>query len=211
MSLKLQINTGRIAFISALFMLLATAVHAEAVNPEQKAPEILSALADSLVFTYPVILDIRCGEWTSALERELRRKLLLRKADVRETGVGMFSDAGNLLIPEQETVTELNAAKLLQSLGLFRAELLELTMEQSVESGEKRNLISYSKYRMPVYRFTLKQIELPEQRLVSLQEYKLNSVPEIENPGSLLAMKWYEPIVAGAVLGSLVYALWSLK
>jgi len=64
---------------------------------------------------------------------------------------------------------------------------------------------------MPVYHFVLKQITLPEQQLIALQEYKLNGTPEIENPGSLLAMKWYEPILASAVLGSLIYMLWTLK
>jgi hypothetical protein len=208
---SLPIHTAKTGFICALFMLLATAICSETVNPEQTAPQVISALSDSLNLDQPVLLDIRCGEWTSALELELRRQLLLHKIDIRETNAGLLSEAGNLLIPDPAAVTELNGEKLLQSLDLTSADLLELTMEQSFDTGEKRNLISYSKYRQPVYRFTLKQIELPGQRLVAMREYRLSGSPEVENPGSLLAMKWYEPILTGAILGSLVYALWSLK
>ncbi len=192
-------------------MLMITVVHSVALNPEQTAAEILSALADSLVISNPVVLDIRCGEWTPVLERELRRRLLLRNADIRETNIMLVKDNNEWLPIAMESDWGVNGEMLLQMLKLEKADILEMNMEQSVETGEKRNLISYSRYRMPVYHFTLKQIELPEQRLLSLTEYKLSGNPEVENPGSLLAMKWYEPILASAILGSLVYILWTLK
>lgn len=181
------------------------------LQPDQNAPAILAELTDSLLFSNPVILDVRCGEWTPALERELRRILLSRQIDIREPQLGLLEDTNKLIPLAMESDFGVNADILLKMLNLTSADLLELTLEQSVETGEKRNFISYSRYRMPVYHFVLKQVSLPEQKLTALKEYRLNGEPEVENPGSLLAMKWYEPLVASAILGSLIYMLWTLK
>lgn len=183
----------------------------EHLQPEQEVPGLLAQLTDSLVVTDPVILDIRCGEWTPLLERELRKTLLQRQADVREVSFGLLKDSQEFLPLAMETDYGLDGTALLQMFKLAKADYLELTLEQSVETGEKRNLFSYSRYSRPVYRFVLKQISLPEQKLTALREYRIYGETELENPGSLLAMKWYEPIVAGAVLGSLIYMLWTLK
>jgi hypothetical protein len=199
---------------AVLLLLIASAVSLSALErlqPEQKVPELLAQLTDSLVIANPVILDIRCGEWTPILERELRKALLERQVDIREVSFGLLKDSQELLPLAMETDYGLDGTALLQMFKLNRADYLELTLEQSVETGEKRNLFSYSRYSRPVYRFVLKQISLPEQKLTALREYRIYGEAELENPGSLLAMKWYEPIVAGAVLGSLIYMLWTLK
>jgi hypothetical protein len=52
---------------------------------------------------------------------------------------------------------------------------------------------------------------LPEQRLIAIKEHNLIGKAEPEYPGSLLTLKWYEPIIASAILGSLVYMLWTIK
>jgi len=200
-------------FLTAVLLLLSLVSLSalERLQPEQKVPEILAQLSDSLVISDPVILDIRCGEWTPILERELRKALLERQADVREVSFGLLKDSQEFLPLAMETDYGLDETALLQMFKLTRADYLELTLEQSVETGEKRNLFSYSRYSRPVYRFVLKQISLPEQKLTALREYRIYGETELENPGSLLAMKWYEPIVAGAVLGSLIYMLWTIK
>lgn len=197
--------------LAAAFLTAASLYSASIINPEEKAPEVLAALTDSLDFYGPVILDIRCGEWTNALQRELRKILLQEKIDIRETDIMLLKDNNDWLPIAMESDFGVNGKMLLQMLNLDKAYILEMDLEQSVETGEKRNFISYSRYSMPVYRFVLKQISLPEQQLLSIKEYKLNGSPEVENPGSLLAMKWYEPILASAVLGSLIYMLWTLK
>jgi hypothetical protein len=181
------------------------------LDSDRLAPQVVAELIDSLQFTHPVVVDVNCGEWTPALERELRKQLLQAGVDVREISLGLLKDSSEYLPLAMESDFGVNGEMLLQMLKLPQADYLELTLEQSVETGEKRNILSYSRYRMPVYRFVLKQIAMPEQRLQALQEYKLNGEPEVENPGSLLAMKWYEPILAGAILGSLIYMLWTLK
>lgn len=181
------------------------------LDADRLAPLAVAELVDSLQFTHPVVLDIRCGEWTPAMERELRKMLLERKVDVREISFGLLKDSNEYLPLAMESDFGVNGDMLLKMLKLPQADYLELTLEQSVVTGEKRNFLSYSRYRMPVYTFVLKQIALPEQRLTAFSEYKLKGEPEVENPGSLLAMKWYEPILAGAILGSLVYMLWTLK
>lgn len=202
---------GKIAILVLVAVLTGTALKAEITDFEQSTPAILADLCDSLEFTNPVFLDIRCGEWTPVLEREIRKKLLSRQVDLRELNIGLIKDNNDFLPLAMETDWGVNGEMLLQMLQLSKADLLELSMEQSVEKGEKRRLFSYARYQTPVYRFVLKQIELPGQKLVSIKEYKLDGKPEIENPGSLLAMKWYEPILASAILGSLVYMLWTLK
>jgi hypothetical protein len=47
--------------------------------------------------------------------------------------------------------------------------------------------------------------------LLALREYRLSGDMELENPGSIIALKWYEPIVATALIGSLLIMLWTLK
>lgn len=182
-----------------------------AADQEQKAAEVAAALTDTLVFSSPVVLDVRCGEWTLAIERELRKILLDKNIDIREINFGLIKDGNDYLPMAMESDFGINGSMLLRMLNLQNAEYLEVNLEQSLERGEKRNLISYARYSMPVYRFVLKQIALPDQQLLSLSEFKLNGTPEVENPGSLLAMKWYEPVLASAVLGSLIYMLWTLK
>ncbi len=188
-----------------------TALPAATLTPEQKAPEIVSALLDSLSFSAPVILDIRCGEWTPALETEMRKLLLQRQVEVREISFGLLRDSREYGPLAMETDYGLDGTALLQMVNLDRADYLELNLEHTVVQGEKRNLVSFSRYNMPVYKFDLKQITLPGQRLAAVREYRLEGVPEIENPGSLLALKWYEPVLATAILGSLVYLLWTIK
>lgn len=201
----------KLAIVILFLAVMLFIVNIQALNKEQEVPAIVSGLVDSLVFTNPVILDIRCGEWTPAMELELRKKLLSQQVDVREISFGMIKDSNEYLPMAMESDFGVNGAMLLQMLKLPQADYLELTLVQSVETGEKRNVFSYARYSAPVYRFELKQISLPEQRLVVLRDYKLTGSPEIENPGSLIAMKWYEPIIASAILGSLVLMLWTLK
>ncbi len=197
------ILTVAILFITSLWM------NIQALNIEQKTPEIVSGLVDSLVFANPVILDIRCGEWTPALDREMRLKLLAIGIDLRETSIGLVDDNTDEIVKEAGDFS--TGKQLLEKLKLPKADLLEINLEQTIETGEKRNVFSYARYNTPVYRFEIRQIALPEQKLIALKEFKLTGSPEIENPGSLLAMKWYEPIIASAVLGSLILMLWTLK
>jgi hypothetical protein len=192
-----------------LAVIASALMYAQALNIAQKTPEIISGLVDSLVFDKPVIVDIRCGEWTPALERDLRQKLLALGIDLRETNIGLVKD--NIDTSPEDTEDTGSGSQILKKLNLQKADLLELSLEQTIETGEKRNFFSYARYSAPVYRFELKQIALPEQKLIALREYQLTGNPEIENPGSLLAMKWYEPIIASAILGSLVLMLWTLK
>jgi hypothetical protein len=184
-------------------------INVQAINLEQKTPEIVSQLVDSLTITNPVILDIRCGEWTPSLEREMRLRLLAIGVDLRETNIVMVKNSADTL--QVESVDAYSGKLLLEALNLQKADILELNLEQTIETGEKRNFFSYARYNTPMYRFELKQIALPEQKLVAMKEFKVNGSPELENPGSLLAMKWYEPIIACAVLGSMVLMLWTLK
>jgi len=200
-------------FVVAI-LIIVSAVKALALNPsemENKSAEIATSLTDSLVLQQPVILDIRCGEWTSYLEREMSKALLARKVDLRETNIMLIKDNNDMLPIAMESDFGVNGKILLEMLKLRNADLLEVSLEQSIETGEKKTFFSYTRYNIPVYRFTLKQIALPEQKIVFIKETKESGTVEPDNPSSLLAAKWYEPVIASAILGSLIYLLWTVK
>lgn len=200
--------------IALVFLIIITAVLCYGVpnaEREAKAGDIASALIDSLKLDSPVILDIRCGEWTSVIEQQLRRQLLLRGIDVRETNIMLVKDNNDMLSLAMESDFGVNGRMLLQMLNLTTADILEVSLEQSLVTQEKRGFLSYMRYNATAYRFSLKQISLPEQRLLAIKEYNQTGKAEPEYPGSLLTLKWYEPIIASAILGSLVYMLWTIK
>ncbi len=194
-----------------LFLFLWLSTPCSGVSNIQDTAYIASQLCDSLRISKPVILDIRCGEWTPGLELELRRILLRNKTDLREIDFDKYYDINQESDGDSLDSTAYTPKAMLQSLGLPAAELLEITLEQTYETGEKRNILSYSRYQVPVYRFVLKHISMPEQRLLSMQEFCIKGSVEMENPGSILALKWYEPIVATAMIGALLIMLWTLK
>jgi hypothetical protein len=201
----------RFSISICLLLLILLPVGGFSLSRNEQLPILINALCANLVFTQPVVLDIRCGEWTSDLEIAMRQYLLSRQVDVRENGFGMaYQDTADSL--QTDNADSFNEAGLLLTrLGLAQAQLLQLNLEQSFETKEQRKLFAYSRYQIPLYRFVLKQISLPEQRLTAQNEYLLPGNPELENPGSMLAMKWYEPVVATALLCSLLIMLWTLK
>jgi len=177
-------------------------------NFDQKAPEVARALLDSLNLTAPVILDIRCREWTSTLEKEIRSQLLKRQADIREPLVADQMAGNN---PDSLASLSLQTGTaLLDALSLRQAVLLQVDMEQNLINKDKRRPFSYQRYRIPVYDFYLKQVLLPGQQLLNTRSYRISDPAEPEQPGSILSMKWYEPLVATAVVASLVIMLWTL-
>lgn len=211
MKYRLSYDKAKIGFICALSMIILPLMALDTANRENRIREVVTVLTDSLHLENPVLLDIRCGEWTPLLESEMRRQLIARQADIRETDILWVRDYSAWLPLAMETDYGINGKMLLDMLGLENVDILELQLQQSVEMSERRNFYSYSRYNTPVYKFVLKQITLPEQQLVALQEIKLTGTPEQESPGSILAMKWYEPVIASALIGSLIYLLWTFK
>jgi hypothetical protein len=209
MNLNFPSLPNRLSLWLVIALMITLCLPLQGLDIEQNAAVVVSGLVDSLLISNPVVLDIRCGEWTPALEREMRVSLLSKGIDLREANIVLVKENADTLSTDAEDIYA--GKQLLESLNLQRADLLELSLEQTIETGEKRSFFSYARYNTPSYRFELKQIALPEQRLIAMREFKLSGNPEIENPGSLLAMKWYEPIIACAVLGSMVLMLWTLK
>ena len=195
------------AFTAGLFIMFCLPLQSlQSEELSVAAPGIVSALCDSLQVSAPVFLDIKCGEWSSVLENEFRQKLLSKKADIRELDILTEKETGSLLPTEQAGLNQI-----LAKLGLEQAEVLEVSLEQAFVSSEKKGIFSYVRYRTPIYIFRLKQVALPEQKLISISQNRFEGESELENTGSLLALKWYEPLVAGATLASLVYMLWTIK
>lgn len=194
-----------------LFVISLITVPCYAIKTPETAAVIATQLCDSLSLNHPVVLDIRCGEWTPNLELAIRRALLSRQVDIREIGIDSLYGADEATQPDSSNLALSRGIQLLSALSLQRYDILEITLEQTYATGESRNLISYSHYQKPVYRFILKQITLPEQRLLTVREYSLNGEMELDNPGSILALKWYEPLVATALISALLIMLWTLK
>ena len=67
-------------------------VYAVAQEIDKITPEIVTNLVDSLSLTNPVILDIRCGEWSSSLDKGIRYALLAKGVDLREANIALFNE-----------------------------------------------------------------------------------------------------------------------
>ncbi|MDD2331307.1 MAG: hypothetical protein PHI68_01500 [Candidatus Cloacimonetes bacterium] len=81
-------NPGRVVLSGFIFLLSASLLFAQNGNPGDEASAMIGSvaqeLADNIPLNYPLILDIRAGEWTPPLGFELRRILLEKGADLRE-------------------------------------------------------------------------------------------------------------------------------
>lgn len=175
----------------------------------QVSQEEIGGIATSIVEQInpvePIILDIRAGEWSQALATEIKRQLLVRGADIRETGQHSpaFSDAGE----DSLDIQEIN----LERLKLKSALLVLVELELRWQTMERKSFLSYSSQRKPLYVFNLKQIALPSRQL--RQVGSVSRELKSDHPGSetVSGIKWFEPLLVTAALASIIYLLWTTE
>jgi len=175
----------------------------------EKSAEMISRVGldiASLVNTdKPLFLDIRTGEFSPTLERELKTHFLKRKMDLREmqSAINRIEDIDSLSL----AVNTLD----IRNYGLTSAMLLQVDLDITWQQTEQRKLFSYQSFRVPVYVFDIKLISLPEYRLTAIysSSHKAEDIPNSYSGVSRL--KWFEPFFATAALGSLVFLLWTTE
>ncbi len=185
-----------------LVLLLCLSTIALARQQDKEIKLVSEALVSMIDTSQPLFVEVRAGEWSSRLETEIRKALLLRGADLRE----------NLPRPLYEINEETTGATdNLSAYDLVTANLVQINMDIDWETIEERRVFSYQSTRVPVYKFEVKTILLPNYRLLSLASYVHVSKdsPRIQSTNHRL--KWFDPVIATAALGSLIYLLWTTE
>ncbi|MDZ4182903.1 MAG: hypothetical protein U1B83_08510, partial [Candidatus Cloacimonadaceae bacterium] len=155
----------------------------------------------------PIFLDVRAGEWSSAIETNLRRILLEKGADIRESGATIHLPA--LTTTEDAAPTDPGID--LSPFQLSSASLVQVQMELEWQVVEQKNFLSYRSIRQPLYVFNLKQIDLPSLRLRKITNYSIRPKFTPDSEYSVSGIKWFEPMLATAALASIIYLLWTTE
>jgi len=162
--------------------------------------EITSEIAKEIQIGQPIFLDINCGEWNSELTQKLSNLLLAKGADLR---YNLQETASAQSSPEAENIPNLMA------LGLDNALLVQIKLNIVWQETVKSSFFSYRTERYPVHIFDIRQIQLPAQQVLKITTHNLPR-PNPDNSGmGSWHFRWFEPLVAGAAIGSLVFLLWN--
>lgn len=200
--------------ILCLLLLFALCPAFLAANPADGEVDKVSAEIAALIDTdLPIFLEVRAGEWTSALTNGIKRLLLQKGADVRERRVQDHLPAASiedesLISSAQEPDPDLIdlAPYLLKSASLV---LVELDLQWEVV--EHKGFLSYRSERKPLYAFNVKQVLLPQQKLQKVSTYKHHPVIEPSSAYSSTGIRWFEPMLVTAALASIIYLLWTTE
>jgi len=134
-------------------------------------------------------LDIRCGEWTPSLKREPKRRIAKREFDVREPhSIESF-------LPADET-------------GV----LVQIDLNRRLAtSGRKKLLFIYHGAAFRISTFVVKQISLPQNRLLKLDSFEVLLNSESKPNSSAVRLRWFDPLIAISVVASIVFLLWTME
>ncbi len=170
-------------------------------TPGFDVKEISSELLKGIDTSLPIYLEIRAGEFSSALQTELSMELLTMGADLREAprsfNLGMYDSSDEEM-------------SFLKNSNLIIANLVQVNMDIGWQLLEHKGIFTYHSKRIPVYNFEVKTIRLPEQRLMALSTYKYTGKPGTDRESNI-SIRWFDPIIASAALGSLIYLLWTTE
>jgi len=182
-----------------LFGCLAFAL--SAVQTTHDAEQIARAIAPEIQTGLPVFLDLQCGDWTTALSQQLTAQLLARGADLR---IDLSSLATEVALPDSAA-----SGIRLSDYGLDSALLVQVSLNLKWQEVVQRNFFSYRSERHPIYSFETRQIQLPEQKILKISSYDFDPPKAAEKDRPQLRMRWFEPLVAAAAIGSMIFLLWN--
>ena len=175
-----------------------------AVQAAQEAETIAAAIAKEIQTDQPIFVDIHAGEWTAALAQNLYRLLIAKGADVRTQSQNQL-DPASAFPPLDEEPGTLKLAEY----NLGSAVLVQVNLNIKWQEEVNKSFFSYRSERRPVYSFETKQIKLPEQRLLKVSAYDFFRPNSPETQVSSLRLRWFEPLVAGAAIASMIFLLWN--
>jgi hypothetical protein len=90
----------------------------------------------------------------------------------------------------------------------INANILQIKLEQSDELMEIKKFWGYKRYQISKSRYQLQLLD-PEKKVLSFTHYDMLGQPYLLSEGYTGKMKWYDPIMIFAIIGSLVYIIWT--
>ncbi len=191
-----------------LFLLLAiTCLHLSAETRFATAdPDLISSqIVDLISTSAPILLDIQAGDLTSDLEIKIRQLLLQKSADVLE--YGSERDSRFYYFTDEDTLALPN----LDYFAVNSAQLVRISLDLGGTTIERKGFLSYHSERYPLYTFQIKQISLPQNKLLRIDS--LSFVDKSRQPEErvLTNSKWFEPVLASTALATLIYLLWTIE
>ncbi|MCB5270984.1 MAG: hypothetical protein LHW56_03980 [Candidatus Cloacimonetes bacterium] len=185
--------------IIMLLMAHASLVWAEQLDDELRAVALDIAAAISL--DQPLFLDLRCGEFSPALSRNLSQLLLKRDADIRQSTAHSFYTEFD---PESESIS-------LDEYGLQQALLVQVQMNIKWVTKEHKSFLSYRTERKAVHSFEVKQVQLPGRQLIAIDSFDYLQPNSAESTMSAPHLRWFEPLIATTAIASIIFLLWTIE
>jgi hypothetical protein len=90
----------------------------------------------------------------------------------------------------------------------MNANTLQIKLDQSDELMEIKKFWGYKRYQISKSRYLLQLLD-PEKKILAFTHYELYGQPFLLSEGYTGKMKWYDPIMLFAIIGSLVYIIWT--
>lgn len=88
------------------------------------------------------------------------------------------------------------------------ANVLQVKVDQSDEIMEIKKLWGYKRYQIAKSRYQLQMLD-PDKKIIAFTHYEQYGQPYLLSEGYTGKMKWYDPIMLFAIIGSLVYIIWT--
>jgi hypothetical protein len=85
---------------------------------------------------------------------------------------------------------------------------LQVKLDQSDELMEIKKFWGYKRYQISKSRYTLQLLD-PDTKILAFTHYEQYGKPFLLSEGYTGKMKWYDPIMLFAIIGSLVYIIWT--
>ena len=185
--------------ISMLLLAHATLVWAE--QPDDELGAVAHDIADAITLDQPLFLDLRCGEFSPALLRNLSQLLLERGADIRQSSEHSFYTDFD---PEAESIS-------LDEYGLAQALLVQVQMNIKWVTKEHKSFLSYRTERKAVHSFEVKQVQLPGRQLIDIDSFDYVQPNNAESTMSAPHLRWFEPLIATTAIASIIFLLWTIE
>lgn len=188
-----------------VWVLLTALSLLSAVQISQEADSIAEILSSRIQTSEPIFISINAGEWTPSLYSSFSQKLLAKGLDIR-------TRIDQLPVTSEPGLGNAAADSLdLAAYGISSACLIQIALNMKWEQHTGKTFFAYHNERRPVYSFEMKQIKLPEQRLIEISDYDYIRENAPETEVSRLRLRWFEPVVATAAIASMIILLWNFN
>ena len=182
-------------------LLLAHATMVWAEQPDEELGAVARDIADAIALDQALFLDLRCGEFSPALSKNLSQLLLEQGADIRQSSAHSFYTEFD---PESESIS-------LDEYGLQQALLVQVQLNIKWVTKEHKSFLSYRTERKAVHSFEVKQDQLPGRQLIDIDSFEYMQPDSAENTVSAPHLRWFEPLIATTAIASIIFLLWTME